>query len=80
MAPVKRAEDHRAVDDAGADDARAHRLRDVQPEYRERDEVEERGPDDRGLRAQHARRDHRRDRVGGVVQAVQEIEQQRDAR
>ena len=60
------------------DDAGAHRLRDVQAEHRERDEVEERGPDDRRLRAQHARRHDGRDRVGRVVQAVQEIEQQRD--
>ena len=34
---------------------------------------------DRQLRAQHAGRDHRRDRIGGVVQAVQEIERERDA-
>ena len=55
------------------------RLRHVQPEYGERDEIEERRPDHRRLRPQHARRDDGRDRVGGVVQAVQEIEQQRDA-
>ena len=52
--------------------------RDVQPEHRERDEIEERGPDDRRLRPQDARRHDGRDRVGRVVQTVQEIEQQRD--
>ena len=60
------------------DDARPDRLRHVQPEYRERDEIEERGPDDRGLRPQHARRHDGRDRVGRVVKPVQEVEQQRD--
>ena len=34
---------------------------------------------DRQLRAEHPGRDHGRDRIGGVVQAVQEIEQQSDA-
>ncbi len=34
---------------------------------------------DRVLRPQHAGRDDGGDRVGGVVQAVQEVEQQRDA-
>ena len=72
--PGQRAEDHAAVDDAGAHDARPDRLRHVQPEHRERDEIEERGPDDRRLRTQDARRHDGRDRVGRVVQAVQEIE------
>ena len=41
-------------------------------------EVEERGEADRLDRTQQARRHHRRDRVGGVVQPVEEIEGQRD--
>ena len=78
IAPDQRAEDDAAVDDAGADDARADGLRDVQAEHGERDEIEEGRPDHGDLRAQHARRDDRGDRVRGVVQAVQEIEHQRD--
>ena len=61
------------------DDALADGLRDVQAEEQEGDEVEERRPEHRVLRLQHARRDDGRDRIGGIVQAVQEIEQQRDA-
>jgi len=50
----------------------------VQPEHQERDEIEERGPKHRELRPQHSGRDDGRDRIGGVVQAVQEVEQQSD--
>ena len=48
----QRAEDDVRIDDAGVDDARADRLRHVQPEHRERDEIEECRPYDRraGLR------------------------------
>ena len=42
------------------------------------DEVEERRPDHRLLRREHARRDDGGDRVRGVVEAVQEVERQRD--
>ena len=72
-------EDHRGGDDLHVDDALADRVGDVEPEEEEGDEVEEGGPGDRELRAEHAGRYHRRDRIGGVVQAVQEIEQQGDA-
>ena len=51
---------------------------DVQAEHQEGDEVEERRPDHGVLRPQHAGRDDGGDRVGGVVQAVEEVEQQRD--
>ena len=76
--PHQRAEDDLRVDDAGVDDALAHRFGHMQAEEEEGDEVEEGGPGDRILRFQHAGRHDGRDRVGGVVQAVQEIEQQGD--
>ena len=48
------------------------------PNPNARDEVEERRPDD-GLRgAEHSGGDDGRDRVGGVVEAVNEVEEQRD--
>ena len=50
----------------------------MKPEHREGDEIEERRPEHRILRPQHAGRDDGRDRIGGVVQSVQEVEQQRD--
>ena len=74
----ERAEHHPGVDDARLDDALADRLGDVEAEEQEGDEVEERRPQHRVARAQHARRDDGRDRVRGVVQPVQEIEQQGD--
>src|SRR5262249_15201424 len=49
---------------------------DLDPETERRDEIEERCPRDRLTRRQHACRDHGCDRVGGVVKAVHEIEQQ----
>ena len=57
---------------------RADRLGDMQAEEQEGDEIEERRPGDRVLRPQHAGRDDGGDRVGRVVQAVEEIEGQRD--
>jgi hypothetical protein len=74
----QRAEDDAAIDDARVHDPGADRLRHVQTEHRERDEVEERRPGNGDLRAQHARCDHGGDRVRRVVQAVQEVEQERD--
>ena len=78
IAPMSAAEHHPGVDDARLDDALADRLGDVEAEEQEGDEVEERRPQHRVARAQHARRDDGRDRVRGVVQPVQEIEQQGD--
>ena len=50
----------------------------LQAEHQEGDEIEERRPEHRILRPQHAGRDDGRDRIGGVVQSVEEVEQQRD--
>ena len=72
----QRPEDDRVGDDIGADDARADGFGDVQAEDEERDEVEERSPGHRVTRRQNARRHDGGDRIGSVVQAVQEIEQQ----
>jgi hypothetical protein len=47
------------------------------PEDQERDEIEEGSPYHRVLRPQHAGRDDGRDRVRGIVQAVEEIEARR---
>ena len=41
-------------------------------------EVEERRPDDRHARREHAGRDDGGDGVGGVVEAVDEVEDERD--
>ena len=43
--PDKGTENHARVDRAGVDDAGAEGLRDVQPEYAKRDEIEERRPE-----------------------------------
>ena len=61
------------VDHAGADG-----LRDAGAEDECGDEVEERRPDHGLSRRQHARRDDRRDRVRGVVKAVDVVEDERD--
>jgi hypothetical protein len=66
------------IDDRGIDDPGADGLGDVQAEHAEGDEVEESGPEHRILRPEHAGRDDGRDRVGGVMQAVQEVERERD--
>jgi len=50
----------------------------VKPEHREGDEIEERSPEHRVMRPQHAGRYDGGDRVGGVVQPVEKIKQQRD--
>ena len=42
--PDQRAENHASVNGAGVDDAGPEGLRDVQPEYAKRDEIEERRP------------------------------------
>ncbi len=49
----------------------------MQAEEKERDEVEESGPDDCELRRKDPRRNDRCDRIGGVVETVQEIEEKR---
>jgi hypothetical protein len=65
------------IDDFGIDHAAADRGGHVQTEHREGDEVEEGGPEHGGQRPQHPGRNDRCDRVGTVVQPVEEIEQQR---
>ena len=72
------AEYDRRVDDLGGDDSRPDGLRDVQPEHHEGDEIEERRPRHGILRRQHPGRHHRCNRVGGIMQPVQEVERQRD--
>ena len=62
----------------GLDDPRADGVGNVKPEHRKRDEIEERGPGHRIFRAQHPRRHDGRYRVRGIVQAVEEVEQQRN--
>ena len=71
-------EDHLRIDDAGLDDPGADGIGDVKPEHQEGDEIEERRPQHRVLRPQHPGRYDGRNRVGGVVQPVEEVEQQRD--
>ena len=71
-------EDHGGIDHARFDDAGADGIGNMKPEHQEGDEVEERCPQHRVLRTQHAGRHDRRDRVGGVVQPVEEVERQRD--
>ena len=51
----------------------------ARPKKRKEMKLKKAAQSDRQLRAQHPGRDHGRDRIGGVVQAVQEIERERDA-
>ena len=71
-------EDHRRGDDRDVDHPRPHRLGDRGAEDRGGGEIEERGPDDGLTRREHAGRDDRGDRVGGVVKAVDVVEDERD--
>ncbi len=54
----------------------AQGLRDPETEHEEGDEVEERGPQHRGLGRHHAGGDHGGDGVRRVVKTVQEVEDQ----
>ena len=78
IAPISAPKITRASTTSAAHDAGADGLRHVQPEEQERDEIEERSPRHGIVRPQHAGRDDGRDRIGGVVQSVEEIERQRD--
>ena len=71
-------EDHRKRHDVDVDQAGADGLGDGGAERERRDEIEERRPDDRLAGRQDARRDDRRDRVGGVVKPVDVIKDQRN--
>src|SRR5262249_17040537 len=70
---------HAVVDNVRVDDALAHRPGDLEMKHQEGDEVEECRPDHGSARRQHSRRDHGRDRVGRVVKAIEEIEQERQS-
>src|SRR5712692_3580542 len=72
------AEYHRRIDDIRRNDPGSNRLGDMEPEEQECDKIEERGPDDGVLRSQHAGGHDGRNRVGGVMQPIQGIEDQRD--
>ena len=70
--------DHVGRDELDVDEALAHRPGHSGAERERRDEVEERRPQDRLKRRQDASRHHRGHRVRGVMEAVYEIERQRD--
>ena len=74
----QRAQDDARIDDPGIDDPGPQGLRHMEAEEQEGDEVEERRPEHRVLRAQHPRRDDGGDGIGRVVQAVEEVEEQGD--
>jgi hypothetical protein len=77
IAPVSPAKFHAERHDRGVDHAGADGLRDRGAERERGDEVEEGGPRHRVARREDARRDDGRDRVRGVVEAVDEVEDQR---
>jgi len=74
----QRAEHHTRVDHGGRDDSGAKCIGHMQTEKQECDEIEEGRPGHRVLRRQHAGGDNGRDRIGRVVQPVQEIERECD--
>ena len=78
IAPISAPKISRSVTTCDRDDAGADGVGDVQAEEQEGDEVEERRPGDGVARRQHPGGDDGGDGVGGVVQAVQEVERQRD--
>ena len=73
----QRTEHDVVVHHAGLDDALAHRGRHLELEHEQRDEIEEGREQHRLLRLEHARGDHGGDRVGRVVEAVHEVERDR---
>jgi|SRR6185295_6923774 len=64
--------------DGWIDNAGTQCLRHVQTEEQEGEEVEERGPDDGGTWRQNPGGDDGGDRVGRIMQAVEEIEEKGD--
>ena len=78
MAPISAPKITWSLMMAGRDDAGADGGGDMQAEHQEGDEVEEGRPGHRIARRQHPGRDDGGDGIGGVVQAVEEIEDQRD--
>src|ERR1019366_10772056 len=71
-------QDHARGDDLLYDETVAHRLCDRGAAEEDGGEVERRGPDDGRERAEYAGAHDRRDRVRGVVEAVDEVERERD--
>src|SRR2546422_565422 len=71
-------QDHPLIHHRGLDDTLSDRARHAHAEAERGDEVEERRPDDRLERRQHAGRHDRGDRVRGVVETVDEVEDERD--
>jgi hypothetical protein len=74
------AEHHMVVDHTGHHDALAHRGRHLELEDQDRQHVEESREGNRLLGLEHTRRDDGGDGIGGVVEAVHEVERhsQRD--
>ncbi|MCY1462124.1 hypothetical protein D9M71_798640 [compost metagenome] len=66
------------VDDPDIDGAGAYGGRHLQVKDEDRDDVAHRRHRDRMVRLEHAGGHHRGDRVGRVVKAVHEVEQQRE--
>ena len=72
----KSPEDHGSINGGGRDDAAAQRLRNMQPKEQEGDEVEESGPCHSHLRPEHTGGHNRRDGIGRIMEAVDEVKQQ----
>ena len=75
--PDERAEDHGGGNDILVDDPATYRFGDVETDDPVGREVAGRGKDHRGDGRKQLGRDNRGDRIGGIVQAVEEIERQR---
>ena len=80
IAPISAARITQRVHALRAHDALADRARHAHAEPERRHEVEERGPDHGLGGAEHPGGDDGRDRVGRVVEAVDEVEDQGDER
>ena len=74
----ERAEYDLMIHDIRRNDSGADRLCNVRAEHQKCDEVEKCRPGNGGLWPQHPRRNHGRDRVSGVVQTIEKIEDERD--
>ena len=79
IAPISAAKIDGVVERAGFTTSFAIVSATFVPKKMNADEVEERRPGDRLLRREHAGRHDGRDRVRRVVEAVDEVEEQRDA-
>ncbi len=75
----QRAEYHELIDHGRIDGVLADRSGHRQREYQYRDEIEDCRHGDRGMRFQHTRGDDCGNGVGGIMEAVQEIEYERQS-